>query len=209
MPKVFWASVAVAVAVPSLALGQSKTSSPAKVLTVCEVLGRFNQYADHVVAVVGRMERSVSLEDHHEFLAQDGCENPVTTEGHVWLNKIEVWSGWEEGVPRPPSDRPEFNHDCVAMKLSVVRKSTTLGVHDELRITTTGGSTKVSEVKVPNQWAVVYGRIVKLPKLDEKGCGLEGCGGDDWPLVLVAEPYNGHVLREDGTILPDSKPDGK
>jgi hypothetical protein len=35
-----------------------------------------------------------------------------------------------------------------------------------------------------------------------KDCGAEGCGGDDVPLVILAEPYNVHRLRDDATLLP-------
>jgi hypothetical protein len=44
-----------------------------KVVTVCEVIGNVTQYRDHAVVIVGRMDRSVSVIDHYEFLAQDGC----------------------------------------------------------------------------------------------------------------------------------------
>jgi hypothetical protein len=48
-------------------VGQQRPNGQVKVLTVCEVLGNVPRYADTAVAVVGRMERSVSLTDHYEF----------------------------------------------------------------------------------------------------------------------------------------------
>jgi hypothetical protein len=60
---------------------------------------------------------------------------------------------------------------------------------------------------VPNEWAVVYGRIIRLPNLD-KDCGAKGCGGDDVPLMIIAEPHNVYSLRGDGTLLPDSDAEG-
>ena len=191
------------VAGPAITPGQSKNARPTKPLTVCEVLGDLNQHADTAIAVVGRMESSVGLIDHYEFLAQDRCEHPVTTGRHVWLNRIEIWDRWEEGMPKPPSDKPVLNHADLAAKLSAVRKSTTLGFHEEPQIKTKGGSTKVSIVQVPNEWAVAYGRIVRLPNLD-RDCGSEACGGFDVPLMIVVEPYSVHRLRDDGTLLPDS-----
>ena len=44
-----------------IAVGQQKSDGQVRVLTVCEVLGDVTRYADTAVAVVGRMERSVSL----------------------------------------------------------------------------------------------------------------------------------------------------
>jgi hypothetical protein len=54
---------------------------------------------------------------------------------------------------------------------------------------------------VPNEWAVVYGRIVRVANLNED-CGAEGCGGDNVPLLIIAEPYNIHGFRDDATQLP-------
>ena len=136
------------------------------------------------VAVVGRMERSVSLIDHYEFLSQDTCEHPVVTHGHVWSDKIQIWVNWEEGMPKPPSERPKLQGPVVAAKLSVVRKTTKLGSHEEPRFKEDGHANTTT---VPNEWAVVYGRIVGSPRLDEN-CGSGGCGGDDVPLILIAQP---------------------
>ena len=56
----------------------------------------------------------------------------------------------------------------------------------------------------PNKWAIVYGRIIKVPNLDED-CGAGGCGGDNVLLVIIAEPFNVHRLAEDSTLLPEDK----
>ena len=42
-----------------------------------------------------------------------------------------------------------------------------------------------------NEFAAVYGRLVRVPNLNED-CGARGCGGDNVPLVIIAEPYNVH-----------------
>ena len=157
-----------------------------------------SRYHNRAVAVVGRVERTVSLIDHYEFLSQDRCEHPVVTHGHTWSNKIQIWAGWEEGMPKPPSDRPELKPSVLALRLSAVRRATELGTHQEPGINAIGNS--IVYTAVPNQWGLVYGRIAKNPDLDED-CGAGGCGGDDVPLVIIAEPYNVHELREDGTLL--------
>ena len=47
---------------------------------------------------------------------------------------------------------------------------------------------------MPNEWAIIYGRVVKVPDLN-----------DDVPLVIIAQPYNIHSLRDDGSLLPEEK----
>lgn len=183
------------------ALGQHKSSDQIKVITVCEALGDVNGFADAAVAVVGRLERTVSLTDHYEFLSQDQCQHPVVTHGHIWSARIQLWTDWEEGAPRPPSDRPKLQEAVVAAKLSFVRKTTKLGSHEEPRV---GPDGHFSSAVVPNEWAVVYGRIVRSPRLDED-CGARGCGGDDVPLVVIAEPDQVHRLRPEGRQLPEGK----
>jgi hypothetical protein len=74
------------------------------------------------------MERSVSMVDHYEFISQDYCDRPVVTRGHVWSNKIHVWVDWEEGMPKPPSDRPKLQDAVVSAKLSAVSKTTKLAI---------------------------------------------------------------------------------
>jgi len=103
-------------------------------------------------------------------------------------------------MPRPPSDRPKLQEAVVAAKLSAVRRTTKLGSHEEPRFADGHLSIDV----VPNEWAVVYGRIVRSPRLDED-CGARGCGGDDVPLVIIAEPYQVHRLSSNGSQLSEDK----
>jgi len=79
----------------SVVLGQHKASDQIKVITVCEAFGDLTRFSDAAVAVVGRLERSVSLTDHYEFLSQDQCQHPVVTHGHIWPGKIQTadWLG--------------------------------------------------------------------------------------------------------------------
>ena len=85
-------------------------------------------------------------------------------------------------MPKPPGDRAKFERTRITAKLSEVRRTTALGSHEEPQLNAEG---KVRTAIVPNQWAFVYGRLVKTPRLDED-CGPDGCGGDDVPLVIIA-----------------------
>ena len=106
--------------IPGIAFGQQNSNRHLQVLTVCEVLSDVSRYANTAVAIVGRMERSVSLIDHYEFLSQDRCEHPLVTHGHIWPDNIQIWVNWEEGMPKPPSDSPRLRGRVVVAKLSVV-----------------------------------------------------------------------------------------
>jgi hypothetical protein len=177
-----------------ISFGQQNPDVQVKVLTVCEVLGDVNRFADTAVVVVGRMERSVSLIDHYEFLSQDGCGHPINAQGAPWSQKIEIWTTWEEGMPKPPSDRPKLNRAAIAAKLSVVRKATNLGSHEEPRFKSDGHTIIYSHTAViPDDWAVVYGRIVKVPD------------GDQVQLMILANPDEVRKVGVNGTLLPNKK----
>jgi nitrogen fixation protein len=145
------------------------------------------------------MDHSVSLIDHYEFLSQDHCEHPIVTHGHMWPSKIQIWSGWEKGMPKPPSDRPALKQTVIAAKLSVVERSTKLGSHREPQFD--AGGHPIAAAEVQNEWAVVYGRIVRSPKLNHD-CGVGGCGGDDVPLIIIAELTQVRRVTVDGNIMP-------
>lgn len=184
----------VAVAITTgIALGQSKPNEGPTVAIVCDVLGDVNRFADADVAIVGRMERSVSLIDHSEFLSQDHCEHPLIAHGQTFQNRIQVLTEWEDGMPKPPSGRPTLDPTRIAAKLSAVRRTTDLGSHQEPRFNADG---KQHVVMVPNEWALVYGRLVRSPRLD-KDCGVGGCGGDDVPLIIVAKEHEVRTLPRD------------
>jgi hypothetical protein len=181
----------VAVAITTgIALGQAKPNESPTVATVCDVLDDVNRYADADIAIVGRMERSVSSIDHAEFLSQDDCDHPLTTHGHTFQNRIQIVTDEWEGMPKPPSDRPKFEPTRLAAKLSAVRKTTDLGSHQEPRFNAEG---KPHIAMMPNEWAVVYGRLVRSSRFDED-CGVNGCGGDDVPLIIVAKEYEVRML---------------
>lgn len=181
----------VAVAISTgIMFGQRKPNDRPALVTVCEVLGNVDRYADADVAIVGRMERSVSVADHSEFLSQDRCEHPLVTHGHSFPNRIQILTDWEDGTPKPPGDNPRFERTRLAAKLSEVRKTAELGSHKETQFNAEG---KRHTVGVPTEWALVYGRLVKTPRLDED-CGVGGCGGDDVPLVLIAKEQEIHSL---------------
>lgn len=187
----------------SVPSGQQKSHIQVKVLTVCEVLADVNRYANSAVIVVGRMERSVSLVDQYQFLSEDQCEHSVITHGHVWSNKIQVWARWEKGMPKPPRAKLQLEESALAAKLLTVRQNTKLGTHEEPYFKKDGNSIVYAGQTVkPNEWGVVYGRMVRMPKLNED-CGVEGCGGDNVPLMLIAEPYNVHRIAADGRLLAE------
>jgi len=149
------------------------------------------------------MERSVSFIDRYQFLSEDKCEHPVITHGHVWSNKIQVWTGSEKGMPKPPRAKLQLEPSTVAAKLRAVRQTTKLGTHEEPYFKKDGNSIVYAGQRLkPNEWAVVYGRISRNPRLSED-CGAEGCGGDNMPLMLIAEPYNVHRIAKDGRLLAE------
>jgi hypothetical protein len=185
-----------------IVIAQSEAGGP-KVVTVCEVLGNPNQYRDSVVAVVGRLDRSVSLIDSYEILTQDQCGKPIVTKGFVWPNEILIWSDSEDGSPKPPNEEPKLDQELVAKQLMVVRQTTKLGFHREPRMRVKDGSTTYSKDDVPNEWVIVYGRVVGSPNLGKEPCdddeiGCEGFMGA--PMAIIVERKNIQVLNEDGTL---------
>jgi len=183
---------------------QSNVRTDTKVVTVCDVIKNPSHYSDAPVAIVGRLERSVSFVDHYEFLAQDRCSRPLMTAGHVWPNRLWLCSDWGEGLPKAPTEAPKFNKTYLSKKLSAVRKTTKLGVHQEPGFVIDGHTRRyTSEVDVPNEWVVVYGRVFDNPSLRDSDCDEAGCGGLlSAPLVLMVEQYNILELNDDGTIRP-------
>ena len=192
--------IIAAIVATGSAIGQN-SKSETKVLTVCDVLGHWSRYASSSIAVVGRIERAVSLIDQYEYLSQDKCEHPVVIHGHVWLNKIQIWTAWEDGMPKPPSNRPGLNRSLLARKLSIIRRTTELGSYRRPQFKTEGHSlTDTGTTVAPNEWGVVYGRIMRVAGVD-KDCD-DGCGGDV-PLAIISEPYSVQSLGEDGTLLKE------
>jgi len=183
--------------VASIAAGQQGSDSRVKVLTVCEVLDDLDRYADTNIAIVGRMLYSVSVIDHYEFLSQDHCKRAVITHGHVWSNEIQVWTFLEPGMPRPPGDKPELAQAEITAKLTEVRKTTKLGTHTEPGLDARG---RPNAASMPNNWAVVYGRLVRSPRLNED-CGPSGCGGRNVPLIVLAQPDQVHILSTAGSPI--------
>jgi hypothetical protein len=182
--------VAVAISTGIIS-GQRKPNDRPALVTVCEVLGNVGRYADANIAIVGRMERSVSVADHSEFLSQDGCEHPFITHGHTFPNRTQILTDWEDGMPKPPGDNPRFERTRIAAKLSEVRKTTELGAHEESQFNAEG---KLDTALVPNEWAFIYGRLVKSDLRLDEDCSVGGCGGDDVPLVIIAKQQEIHTL---------------
>jgi len=183
---------------------QSNVLTGTKVVTVCDVIKNPSHYSGAPVAIVGRLERSVSFVDHYEFLAQDRCSRPIMTAGYLWPNRLWLCSDWAEGLPKAPKETPKFNKTYLSKKLSAVRKTTKLGVHQEPGFVGDSQTLRLTgEVDVPNEWVVVYGRVFDIPSLRDSDCDENGCAGFlSAPLVLMVEQYNILELKDDGTIRP-------
>jgi hypothetical protein len=181
---------------PGILMSQERV----KPVTVCEVFDDLKKYGNSVVAVVGRMEVMGSLIDHYEYLSQSHCDQPLVTQGYVWPTKILIWQYWEEGMPKPPTDEPQFDRDVLVKKLAAVRKVTALGSHNEYRLDKRGVP---GEVSVPNDWVIVYGRAFVSPHLAKEPCEEVGCNGftGHAPVVIMVDPKNIRILNEDATTI--------
>jgi len=104
-------------------------------------------------------------------------------------------------MPKPPRAKLQLEQSALAAKLLAVQQTTKLGTHTEPYFKRKGNSiVYAGESEIPNEWAAIYGRIVTMPNLN-KDCGAEGCGGDNVPLMLIAEPCNFHKIAADGRLL--------
>jgi hypothetical protein len=92
----------------------------------------------------------------------------------------------------------------VAKQLSAVRQHTQLGVHKEPQFRQKDGTiTFCHFADGPNQWAILYGRVIGSPNLSKELCDNDeiGCRGFmGAPIAIIVEPKNIHVLNEDGTL---------
>lgn len=174
---------------------QAMAGDHPKVLTVCEILADPGRYNGTAVAVVGRLAPVISLIDSSEFLSQDRCDQPIVTQERPWPNQILIWSSLEEGMPKPPGDEPKLDLPVLGEKLATVRKNTNLGTHQVPRLN--GGV-----VLVPNEWAVVYGRVFSSAHLTRRGpCHGIGCNGFmGAPLAIIIERKNLHSFNDDGSL---------
>jgi len=170
-----------------LLLFQPPNAPRTPLATVCEVLKNPSAYEYKPVAVVGRFERSVSLIDSLEYLAQEGCGTGRAT-------RILITTDHYDG-PAPPNDRPDLDPGNLAGKLANVRKTTALGTHKEPRYKMVDNRITFSEfVDVPNEWAVVYGRLAKIPEP----------GQDEVRYAILVASANIQRLTEDGALRPSN-----
>ena len=168
----------------TVAFGQSKPGERVMPVTVCEVLANLMHYNGKTVAVVGRLDQVISMFDSRAFLAEDRCENPLATDGYVWPNKILIWRYWEEGLPKPPEDDPQIDHDALIQKLSIIRITTVLHAH-KASLSKSYGST------IQNEWGIAHGSIFSAANL-KKGClDKFGCGGFYGAPVVIVVGTNG------------------
>ena len=178
------------VVLPGIAIGQSKPNERAKPITVCEVLANLRDHNGKAVAVLGRLDHVVSLIDGRSFLAEDRCEHPLVTDGYRWPNKILIWQ-WEEGLPKPPQNTPEIDHETLVEKLLFVRKGTALHFYEASRREMEGRTTQ-------DVWGSAYGSIFVATKL-ERGCKSQlGCGGFyGAPALIVVQPNSVRSVKDE------------
>jgi hypothetical protein len=109
---------------------------------------------------------------------------------------------WEEGMPKPPSTMAEIDQATLLKKLSLVGRSTTLGLHKEPLFKTEDQRITFSHfADVKDEWGVAYGLFFTAPKLRKDGCGDElGCGGfDGAPVALITLPNALRPIDSDNT----------
>jgi hypothetical protein len=186
----------LAATLPGLAYGQDRV----KIVSVCELLADVNQYGNSVVAVVGRLDVRGVILDRHNYVSQDKCDAPLTTQGYVWPSSILIWTIREDGLPTPPTDTPELDPQILAAKLSTMSHGTILGVRKEFRIDKEG---QLIDIIVRNQGVVAYGHTFYSPNLNTAAsCKGKGCNGflGQAPVVITVDPKNVHTVNEDGTL---------
>jgi len=164
---------------------QAEHASIVGPVTVCEALRNVAAYKSTPVAVVGRLERSVSLQDSTEYLDQEDCGAGTATRILLWEDPAP-----EDG-PEPPKDHPNLDQPVLVVKLAQIRKTTALGTHREPVYKKVQDRVIFSHfADVPNSWAVAYGRLVKIPE--------EGWDGVVFSLFVVRQ--NIRPLTGDGRL---------
>ena len=175
-----------------------------RVVSVCEVMANPETYGNSVVALVGRLDATGIVWDRRNFVSQDQCEKPVSTNnGFAWPTKILIWTQREKGLPDAPSERPQIDRHALADKIASMSKSTDLGTRREFQMDKQG---EFKDTVVKNQWVVAYGHTFYSPNLTNtgacKGFGCDGFNGNA-PIVIVVDPKNVRALNEDGTFAQD------
>jgi hypothetical protein len=194
------AFVVISLSVHPGMFGQSKSDRPVKPITVCEVLGDLPKYSGKDFAIMGRVDCGSSFIDRTFFLAEDQCERPVTTDGYSWPTKIMIVDYWDEGMPKPPSAKPHIDEPTLIDKLSLLRKTTKLGLHREALFKTEGPTFTFSHfADVKDEWGVAYGKVFNALKLGwDNSCAEAGCRGlDGAPAALIINRDSLRAFRDD------------
>ncbi len=132
-------------------LGQERV----KPVTVCEVLADTKRLSTSPVAVLGRLYCPPSIENAC-WLTEDHCDQPVKYAGRTWLSKIWI----EFAQPETQKLKVEIDPAVLREKLSVIRKTTRLGIHQTMLFNSKDGVLVPDRWSdEPDEWAVVYGRI--------------------------------------------------
>ena len=157
-----WTVLAISLAVLPAVFGQSNSDRPIKPVTVCEVLGDLQTYNGKDLAIIGRFDCLSNLLDRTCFLAQDQCQRPITTAGHVWPTKLFIIEDWHDGVPQPPSANPQIDEPSLIETLMILRKTTNLSLHQKTIFKTAKG-----------EWGLAYGKVFSSLELEPKPSCVE------------------------------------
>jgi len=141
--------IAVAM-LPGALLGQERV----RPVTVCEALANAKRLStSSPVGVLGRLYCPPSFENAC-WLTEDHCDQPVLYAGRTWPSKI-----WIEFI-QPETLQLKIDPAVLREKLSVIRKTTKLGMHQTMLFKSKDGVIIPNGwCNEPDEWAVVYGRI--------------------------------------------------
>jgi hypothetical protein len=150
--SVGFAGVAAVVLLVTGASGQE----PVKPATVCEVLADTKRFQGKPVAVLGRLDCIFTFESAC-YLVEDRCDRPSVSDDHTWPNKI-----WLQFIfPATPKSNVQIDAAVLDEKQALVRTSTKLGTHRVMLLKKKDGVLVLDKWSdQPDEWAVVYGRIL-------------------------------------------------
>ena len=185
------AGLSLALLVPGM-FRRPKSDQQLKPVTVCEVLGNLQKYSDQDLAILGRLDCGSSVIDRTCFLVEKQCERPIATETFVWPSKVLIVDYWHEGMPKPPTGNPQIDQPTLTEKLSLIRKSTKLGLHKVALFKTEGRTITFSHFDdVKDEWGVAYGKVFNALKIGwDNSCVEAGCGDGFFgaPAALIINP---------------------
>lgn len=161
-------------------------------ITVCELLADPMAYDGKEVALLGKWKDS-----HFDglWLSEDRCKSRLTTDGYEWPN--EVWIAGDRSAPAPPQGLLVLDPHALSEKLELVRGTTSLGLEEMAFVSKEGGGAR----KVPQHWAVIFGRIEARKQLrapnEPKADWGNGFGQmNSAPLQIIAKQENTFYISD-------------